>query len=91
VLAGTPMLHHAEGKDVLRAGDLVCFPEGPAGSHRLINGGDAVVRALCLSTTGLPVSVCYPDSGRWLMRNGPGSEVRTFREADAVGGVDGDA
>jgi uncharacterized cupin superfamily protein len=91
VLAGTPTLRHAEGEDVLRAGDLVCFPEGPAGSHRLTNGGDVVVRALCLSTTGLPVNVCYPDSRRWLMHNGPGGVARTLREADAVGGVDGDA
>jgi uncharacterized cupin superfamily protein len=29
VLAGTPTLRHDEGEDVLRAGDLVCFPEGP--------------------------------------------------------------
>jgi uncharacterized cupin superfamily protein len=69
VLAGAPTLRHADGEDVLRAGDLVCFPEGPSGAHRLINGGDAVVRALWLSTTDLPVNVCYPDSGRWLMHN----------------------
>jgi uncharacterized cupin superfamily protein len=69
VLGGTPTLRHAEGEDVLRTGDLVCFAEGPAGSHRLVNGGDAVVRLLSLSTTDLPVNVCYPDSQRWLMQN----------------------
>lgn len=71
VLAGMPTQRHPDGDDALQAGDLVCFPEGPAGAHRLINRGDQVVRMLCLSTTGLPVNVCYPDSGRWLMRNGP--------------------
>ena len=30
VLAGTPTLHHPEGEGQLEAGDLVCFPEGPA-------------------------------------------------------------
>ena len=70
MLAGAPTLRHAEGEDVLREGDLVCFAEGPAGAHRLSNDGDAVARVLCLSTTGFPVNVCYPESGRWLMRNG---------------------
>ena len=64
VLAGTPTLRHPHGEDQLEAGDLVCFPEGPAGAHRLLNRGDSVVRALLLSTTGLPANVCYPDTGR---------------------------
>jgi hypothetical protein len=27
------------------------------------------VRALVLSTTGLPANVCYPDTGEWVMHN----------------------
>jgi uncharacterized cupin superfamily protein len=72
VLAGTPTLQHPQGEDQLEAGDLVCLPEGPAGAHRLLNRGESVVRALFLSTTGLPANVCYPDTGRWLIRNGLG-------------------
>ena len=71
VLAGTPTLRHPQGEDHLEAGDLVCFPEGPAGAHRLLNRGESVVRALFLSTTGVPANVCYPDTGHWLIRNGP--------------------
>jgi uncharacterized cupin superfamily protein len=71
VLAGMPTLRHPDGEDVLQADDLVCFPEGPAGARRLINRGDQVVRVLSLSTTRLPVNVCYPDHGRWSMHNGP--------------------
>ena len=73
VLAGRPALRHPAGEDRLDAGDLVCFPDGPAGAHRLLNRGDPVVRALLLSTTGLPVNVHYPDTGHWLIRNGPGA------------------
>src|ERR1700728_3703280 len=29
VLAGTPTLRHPDGRDVLAAGDIVVFPEGP--------------------------------------------------------------
>jgi uncharacterized cupin superfamily protein len=74
VLAGTATLRHPQGEDRLEAGDLVCFPEGPTGAHRLLNRGESLVRALHLSTTGLPANVCYPDSGRWLIRNGPGRD-----------------
>ena len=75
VLAGTPTLRHPRGEDHLEPGDLVCFPEGPAGAHRLLNRAESVVRALFVSTTGLPANVCYPDTGRWLIRNGIGDEV----------------
>jgi uncharacterized cupin superfamily protein len=69
VLAGTPTLRHPRGEDQLEPGDLVCLPEGPAGARRLLNRGESVVRTLVLSTTGLPANVCYPDTGRWLLRN----------------------
>jgi uncharacterized cupin superfamily protein len=76
VLAGAPTLRHPEGEDRLEAGDLVCFPDGPAGAHELLNGGESAVRALFLSTTGLPANVCYPDAGHWLIRNGDDVVVR---------------
>jgi uncharacterized cupin superfamily protein len=75
ILAGTPGLRHPEGEDQLEPGELVCLPEGPAGAHRLRNRGVSSVRALCLSTTGLPANVCYPETGRWLLLNGSGRDV----------------
>ena len=74
VLAGTATLRHPQGEDDLEVGDLVCFPEGPAGAHRLLNRGESVVRALFLSTTGLPANVYHPDTGQWLLRNGLGQD-----------------
>jgi uncharacterized cupin superfamily protein len=79
VLAGTPTLRHPQGEDQLAAGDLVCFPEGPAGARELLNRGDSVMRALCLSTTGLPANICYPDTGHWLIRNGLGTADTVMR------------
>jgi uncharacterized cupin superfamily protein len=73
VLAGAPALRHPHGEEQLDMGDLVCLREGPAGARRLLNRGESVVRALVISTTGLPVNVCYPDSGHWLIQNGHGS------------------
>jgi uncharacterized cupin superfamily protein len=80
VLAGTPTLRHPHGEDQLETGDVVCFPEGPDGAHRLLNRGDSAVRALFVSTTGLPANVCYPDTGHWLIRNGLGRDDVEVRE-----------
>jgi uncharacterized cupin superfamily protein len=81
VLAGTPTLRHSQGEDQLDAGDVVCLPDGPAGAHRLFNPSESGARVLSLSTTGVPVNVCYPETGRWLLRNGLGREEVVVREA----------
>jgi uncharacterized cupin superfamily protein len=83
VLTGTPTLRHPHGEDRLEAGDLVCLPEGPAGAHRLLDRGESVVRALFLSTTGLPANVCYPDTGHWLIRNGLGRDEVVLPRVEA--------
>ena len=33
-----------------------------------------------LSTTGLPANVCFPDTGRWLLRNGPDQDGIVLRD-----------
>lgn len=91
VLTGTPTLRHPAGTDVLVAGDLVCFPDGPVGAHRLINPGNGVTRAVFFSTVGLPANVHYPDSGKWLLRNGPGAQALMLRDGGPVGYWDGEA
>jgi uncharacterized cupin superfamily protein len=73
-LAGTVTVRHPDGEDAVEAGTLVCFAEGPGGAHQLLNRGESAVRALVISTTELPANVCYPDTGRWLLRNAPGVE-----------------
>lgn len=78
VAPGTPTLRHPGGEGVLTAGDLTCFPEGPSGAQRVLNRSDEVARALFISTTGFPANVCYPDSGSWLLRNGPDATELTL-------------
>jgi uncharacterized cupin superfamily protein len=69
VLAGTPTMRHPDGEDLLQPADLVCFPEGPAGAHHLVNRHDQTTRVAFFSSTGLPVNICHPDTGEWLVRN----------------------
>jgi uncharacterized cupin superfamily protein len=64
VVASTPTLRDRDGHQELGESDVVCIAEGPAGAHQLRNDGGAVARVLSLSTTGSPVNVCFPETGR---------------------------
>jgi uncharacterized cupin superfamily protein len=64
VVSGTVTVRHPEGEDTLREGDIVCFPEGPDGAHRLINRGDQTARAIVFSTRNPIGAAVYPDSDK---------------------------
>jgi uncharacterized cupin superfamily protein len=64
VLEGDLIVRHPDGEDELAAGDLVCFPAGPDGAHKLTNRGTETVRMLIISTANLPAVAVYPDSDK---------------------------
>jgi uncharacterized cupin superfamily protein len=66
VLTGTPTLRDPDGEHELAPGDLVCFPPGPEGAHKVTNRSHALARILLFSTVPKPdisISV-YPDSDK---------------------------
>lgn len=72
VLSGTLTVRHPDGEDDVPAGAIVCFPDGPAGAHKLSNRSDAPTRFLVLSTMVDPSASVYPDSGKVGMWMAPG-------------------
>src|SRR3954453_495566 len=64
VLEGRVSVRHPEGEEELEAGDLVCFPAGPEGAHKLTNATDAPVKMLIVSPANLPSVAVYPDSDK---------------------------
>ena len=64
VIAGTPTLRTPEGERALQAGDVVCFPVGPAGAHRVDNAGEQTVRVALFSNTHEFGIIEYPDSDK---------------------------
>jgi uncharacterized cupin superfamily protein len=64
VLEGRPTLRHPEGEDELEEGDVVCFPAGPEGAHKVTNRTDAATRVLMFSTKTDPAVAVYPDSDK---------------------------
>jgi uncharacterized cupin superfamily protein len=87
VLAGRPAVRHPDGEDTLEPGDLVCFPEGPQGAHKLTARGEDTVRLMIFSTVHDPAIAVYPDSGKI----GVWPPGKLFREVDAVDYWDGEA
>lgn len=90
VVDGTVVVLTPDGEHFLERGDLVCFPSGPAGAHKLTNQSDSPARTLMFSSSRVPAVSVYPDSnkiGVW-----PGNEVDelVFRRDTAVPWSDGE-
>ena len=64
VVDGTVILRAPEGEHTLQRGDLVRFPAGPEGAHKLMNRSDAPARTLMFSSSRVPAVSVYPDSDK---------------------------
>jgi uncharacterized cupin superfamily protein len=91
VLEGRLTVRHPDGEDDLEPGDLVCFPRGPAGAHKLMNGGDEPVRMLIVSTRNMPQVAVYPDSDKIGIWTDDGRDNIMVRREAGVGYFDGEA
>jgi uncharacterized cupin superfamily protein len=94
ILAGTGTLRIGEERIPLRAGDVVCAPEGgPETAHQILNDGSGELRYLAVSTMEGPDVFEYPDSGKFGVFAGPKQQPRfTFygRPGSAVDYWDGE-
>jgi len=81
VLEGRVSVRHPEGEDELEAGDLVCFPAGPEGAHKLTNLSEQNARVLLVSTRTSPAVAVYPDSDKIGVIADWGERVFARREA----------
>jgi uncharacterized cupin superfamily protein len=84
VVEGTVVLRAPDGEHTLERGDLVRFPAGPDGAHKVMNRSDAPARTLLFSRrgSGYAISV-YPDSdtiGVWA----GGEDDLVFERRNAV-------
>jgi len=65
VLEGTASVRHPGGEDELEPGDLVCFPTGPEGAHKVTNrASDGNLRVMMFSTKAPTGIAVYPDSDK---------------------------
>jgi len=64
VLRGELELRGPDGTRTVRDGDVVCFPPGPAGAHKLTNRVADSARILMFSSAATPAVSVYPDSDK---------------------------
>jgi uncharacterized cupin superfamily protein len=64
VLEGCPTLRDPGGETVLEPWDLLLFPTGPEGAHKVENRTDETVRVMMYSTVIHPGISVYPDSDK---------------------------
>jgi uncharacterized cupin superfamily protein len=62
VVEGEVVARAPDGEHILERGDLVRFPPGPAGAHKLMNRSDSPARTLMFSSSRAPAVSVYPDS-----------------------------
>ena len=58
------MVRAPDGEHTLERGNLVCFPSGPAGAHKLMNRSESPARTLMFSSSRAPAVAVYPDSDK---------------------------
>ena len=90
VLAGRVLLRHPSGEQELGEGDVVCFPPGPDGAHKVTCLGDVVARVLMSSTKQEPAIAVYPDSDKISIFPGDDRDRLTMRR-DTLDYWDGEA
>jgi uncharacterized cupin superfamily protein len=84
VVEGTVVLRAPDGEHRLERGDLVRFPPGPEGAHRLMNRSESPARTLMFSSSRGPAVVVYPDSDTIGVFTGDEADDLVFRRGTAV-------
>ena len=82
VLDGSVSLRTPEGEEELVRGEIVCFPPGPAGAHKVTNSSGRVARVMMFSSAREPAVAVYPDSDKIGVWPGSAEDEVMLRRAD---------
>jgi uncharacterized cupin superfamily protein len=84
VLDGTIALRVPDGEHELAAGEIVCFPPGPLGAHKVTASGEQTAHVLMLSSAHEPAVAVYPDSDKLGVWTGNPEDKVMLRRADGA-------
>jgi uncharacterized cupin superfamily protein len=90
VVEGSLVLRTPDGEHALGRGDLVRFPAGPEGAHKVMNRSDAPARTLMFSSARVPAVSVYPDSDKIGVWSGNEPDELIFRRGSAVSWSEGE-
>jgi len=84
VVDGTVTVRTPNGEHTLDRGDLVRFPAGPTGAHKIMNKDDSPARTLVFSPARVPAVSVYPDSNKLGVWPGDSTDDLIFVRDSAV-------
>jgi len=90
VLEGNVTLRHPDGEEDLERGEVVVFPVGPEGAHKVTNRGEEPARVFMFSTMVEPSVAVYPDSNKLGVWPGDKRDNLLVRRDSAVDYWDGE-
>jgi uncharacterized cupin superfamily protein len=64
VFSGTPTVRAPAGERVVAPGDVVCFPRGPTGAHKISNAAAEPARVLIVAERSTVAASVYEDSDK---------------------------
>ena len=91
VLSGHVEVRTPEGEEELGPMEVVCFPFGPEGAHKVTNRAGDAARVVMFSTKPQVSVAFYPDSGKMLASTGNPDDRLMARRESAVDYYDGEA
>ena len=84
VLEGRVTLRSPEGESDLEPGDLLCFPPGPEGAHKVTNRSEQRSLVAMVSSKSSPCVSVYPDSEKVGVWSGDGDVAMLVPRSAAV-------
>jgi uncharacterized cupin superfamily protein len=90
VFEGRPTLRRPQGEEELAPWDVVCFPPGAEGAHKVTNRTDETIKVLMFSTRIEPAVAVYPDSDKIGVWPGDRSDHVLVKRSSAVDYYDGE-
>ena len=91
VLSGRVDVRTPDGEEELGSLEVVCFPTGPEGAHKVTNRHQETARVVMFSTKARVAVAVYPDSGKMLASTGNPDDRMMVRRESAVDYDDGEA
>jgi uncharacterized cupin superfamily protein len=90
VVDGSLVVRTPDGEHTLQRGDVVRFPAGPEGAHKVMNRSDMPARTLMFSTARTPAVSVYPDSDKIGIWPGNEADDSIFKRGTAVDWSEGE-
>jgi uncharacterized cupin superfamily protein len=82
VMVGQVEVRSPAGIESVKAGDVVCFPAGPQGAHKIWNERDVTARVVMFSADATPSVCVYPDSDKVGIWTSDSQDKWMFRGAE---------